>query len=368
MKFGLFFEISVPRPLTRANEALAVTNTLEQARIADELGFDRVWVVEHHFLEEYSHSSAPELVLSAIAAQTKKIRVCHGAVVCLPKMNHPVRVAERTAMLDILSNGRVELGTARSSTWTELGGFDLDPDMTKAYWDEFVHVIPQMWTRDSFSYEGQTFSMPERNVIPKPYQNPHPPMWVAVTTPGTEIDAARRGMGSLGVSAASFADQEKTVKRYRQAIQSCEPVGKVVTNEVAAMNFLFCHEDRKYASSKGLGMIKTFNHLNTGCLWNREVYPTPSYKSLTNLAPSSNAPANVPNDPSMEKPVPEGITVGDPSDIIKAIKTWEATGVDSVNFLVNCVEKIPQAEVIQSLRLFAKEVMPAFRNKAREAA
>ena len=117
-------------------------HALEQARLADELGFDWVWAVEHHFLEEYSHCSAPEVVLTAVAAQTERVRIGHGAVVCVPEMNHPIRVAERCATLDIVSGGRLEVGTARSSTWTELGGFDADPDDTKKTWDEFVRVLP----------------------------------------------------------------------------------------------------------------------------------------------------------------------------------------------------------------------------------
>ena len=123
MKFGIFFELSTPRPFSTAVEWSVYHNALEQCRLADELGFDHVWAVEHHFLEEYSHCSAPEVFLAAVAAQTQRIRVGHGAVVCVPEMNHPIRVAERAAALDIISNGRLEFGTARSSTWTELGGF-----------------------------------------------------------------------------------------------------------------------------------------------------------------------------------------------------------------------------------------------------
>lgn len=143
MKFGIFFEMSTPRPFTPAVETSVYHHALEQARVADELGFDWVWAVEHHFfLEEYSHCSAPEVVLAAVAAQTERIRVGHGAVVCVPEMNHPIRVAERCATLDIVSEGRLEVGTARSSTWTELGGFGADPDHTKKTWDEFVRALP----------------------------------------------------------------------------------------------------------------------------------------------------------------------------------------------------------------------------------
>ena len=131
MKFGIFFELSTPRPFNRANEAAVYHNALEQCRLADELGFDHVWAVEHHFLEEYSHCSAPEVFLTAVAAQTQRVRVGHGAVVCVPEMNHPIRVAERAAALDIIARGRLEFGTARSSTWTELGGFEVNPDDTK---------------------------------------------------------------------------------------------------------------------------------------------------------------------------------------------------------------------------------------------
>src|SRR5918911_4210259 len=148
MQFGIFYELSVPRPWMRESERTVYNNALEQVTLADELGFDQVWAVEHHFLEEYSHCSAPELFLTAVATSTTRIRVGHGAVVCVPVMNHPIRVAERAAVLDILSGGRLEFGTGRSATWTELAGFQASPDDTKKTWDEFVRVIPKMWTRE----------------------------------------------------------------------------------------------------------------------------------------------------------------------------------------------------------------------------
>src|SRR5207244_12589117 len=177
MKFSIFYELSVPRPWTRESERTVYNNALEQVKLADELGFDQVWAVEHHFLEEYSHCSAPELFLTACAMVTKNIHVGHGIVGCVPEFNHPIRVAERAAVLDILSGGRPELGTGRSATWTEPRGCRATPDTTKQSWDEFVHCIPQMWTEERFSYDGRFFSMPSRAVLPKPYQKPHPPMW-----------------------------------------------------------------------------------------------------------------------------------------------------------------------------------------------
>ena len=261
MKFGIFYELSVPRPWDGEAERKVYMNALEQVRLADEVGFDQVWAVEHHFLEEYSHCSAPELFLTACAMQTKNIHVGHGIVICVPEFNHPIRIAERAAVLDILSGGRLEFGTGRSATWTELGGFRANPDDTKKSWDEFVHCLPKMWMQERFSYEGKYFSMPSRAVLPKPYQKPHPPMWVAVTSPGTELDAADRGIGSLGVTFTSFAEQEAKVKEYRRRIQNCNPVGGFVNNQVNTVNFSFCHEDSETGTKIGMRMIQHFNYL-----------------------------------------------------------------------------------------------------------
>jgi alkanesulfonate monooxygenase SsuD/methylene tetrahydromethanopterin reductase-like flavin-dependent oxidoreductase (luciferase family) len=357
VKFGIFFELSVPRPFAGDIEQRVYAHALEQARLADQLGFDFVWAVEHHFLEEYSHCSAPELVLTAVAMQTERIRVGHGAVVCVPEMNHPIRVAERAATLDLLSGGRLELGTARSSTWTELGGFAANPDDTKKAWDEYVRALPQLWAPGHARWQGRCFRMPERNVLPKPIQQPHPPLWVTVTSPGTELDAAERGIGCLGVAAAGYAEQERRTREYHRRIRSCDPVSSVVNDRVTTLNFLYCHEDAKRAAATGMRMVGMFGLANAHLLWTREAFPTRAYQSLANLAPSGTGGGN-PADPFG---VPDGICVGDPQRIVEAIRRWESIGVDGINFLLNGMETIPQAEVLESLRLFAREVLPQFR-------
>jgi alkanesulfonate monooxygenase SsuD/methylene tetrahydromethanopterin reductase-like flavin-dependent oxidoreductase (luciferase family) len=358
MKFGIFFELSVPRPFSADREREVFQNALEQCRVADELGFDLIWAVEHHFLEEYSHCSAPEIFLTAVAMQTQRIRVGHGAVVCVPEMNHPIRVAERAAFLDVISDGRLEFGTARSSTWTELGGFEANPDATKRDWDEYVRVLPKMWTQERVSHEGSCFSMPERAVLPKPVQKPHPPMWVTVTSPGTELDAAERGLGALGVATASYREQEQRTREYHRRIQHCEPVGEVVNDQVATLNFLYCHENPERAAATGLRMLGMFGLLNSQLLFTREVFPTRAYASLAGLSVPERRDAG---NPGVDRALPEGICIGDPKHVIGAIKQWEALGVDSINFLLNASELIPQQELLASLRLFAAEVMPAFR-------
>jgi len=359
MKFGLFFELSVPQPLTRADEAQVYRDALEQGRLADELGFSTAWAVEHHFLQEYSHCSAPEVFLTAVAMSTRRIRVGHGGVVCVPQINHPIRVAERAAALDIISGGRLDMGTARASTFTELGGFMADPDTTKISWDEYIHVLPRLWTEERVRYDGTTFSFPERPVVPKPVQEPHPPLWVTVTSPGTECDAADRGIGCLGVAAASFREQERRTHEYRRRIRQCSPAGRVVNDQIATMNYLFCHEDDEVASRVGGAMFSTFGMLNSHLLWAREVYPTPAYQSLGNLAAGVVAQVRDDN-PGARRPIPDGVAIGDPKRIIEAIKVWEAIGVDAINFLLNAANVVPQEQVLRSMRLFAAEVMPHF--------
>jgi alkanesulfonate monooxygenase SsuD/methylene tetrahydromethanopterin reductase-like flavin-dependent oxidoreductase (luciferase family) len=358
MQFGLFFELSVPRPFTGGIERAVYERSLEQVRLADALGFDTVWAVEHHFLEEYSHCSAPEIFLTACAMQTTRIRVGHGAVVCVPAMNHPVRVAERAAVLDIVSGGRLELGTARSSTWTELGGFGIDPDTTKKTWDEYVRALPKMWTQERFAWDGVSFSMPERSILPKPVQVPHPPLWVTVTSPGTELDAADRGIGCLGVAAAGFGEQERRTREYHRRIRQCDPVSSAVNDKVATLNFLYCHEDARVAAAAGMRMLGLFSFFNANLLPTREAYPTRAYQSLGALAPTPIADAGSPGD---ARGIPEGIAIGDPQRITDAIARWESIGIDAINFIVNAVETIPQDDVLASMRLFAAEVMPRFR-------
>lgn len=362
MKFGIFFELSAPRPFSRETEWQVYHNALEQCRVADELGFDHVWAVEHHFLEEYSHCSAPEVFLTAVAAQTRRIRVGHGAVVCVPEMNHPVRVAERAAALDILSGGRLELGTARSSTWTELGGFAVNPDDTKITWDEFVRALPRMWTETEFEWHGKAFSMPSRNVLPKPLQDPHPPLWVTVTSPGTELDAADRGLGCLGVSAAGYEEQERRTREYHRRIANCDPVGGVVNDQVHTMNFLYCHEDYRVARDVGVPMVNAFNVANAHLYWTREAYPTRAYQALGNAGAAMRPRKAAADDPSVAKGLPEGVGVGDPEHLVRTIERWESIGVTGINFLLNAMEMVPQQQVLDSLRLFAREVMPRFRD------
>jgi alkanesulfonate monooxygenase SsuD/methylene tetrahydromethanopterin reductase-like flavin-dependent oxidoreductase (luciferase family) len=206
--------------------------------------------------------------------------------------------------------------------------------------------------------------MPERTIIPRVYQRPHPPMWVAVTSPGTELDAADRGLGSLGLTFGGFAEQEKKIAEYRRRIQLCDPVGEFVNDQVSTVNFLYCHEDDATGRATGRRMADAFNYLASQLISAREAYPTRSYPSL-GLLPQLRRQAT---GPDANEQAGEGLALGSPERIIRALKRWEAVGVDRVNFLLNTLELIPQADVLASLRLFAREVMPAFAERKPAAA
>src|SRR5436853_190751 len=198
MRFGIFYEHQLPRPWDQDAEQRLIADALDQVELADRLGIDSVWEVEHHFLEEYSHSSAPEVFLAAASQRTHRIRLGHGIVQTAPAYNHPARTAERIAMLDLVSNGRVEFGSGESSSEAELGGFGIDPMLKREMWLEGLEVAVRCMTATPFTgVDGKFVQMPPRNVVPKPVQKPHPPLWVACSRRDTIHLAAQKGIGAL---------------------------------------------------------------------------------------------------------------------------------------------------------------------------
>ena len=173
MKFGLLYEMQRPSPDGVVDEKSLVEETLEQCVLADEAGFDYLWFVEHHFLTTFSGSSSPEVIYGALSKLTKRIRLGFGVVI-LPH-HHPIRVAERVALVDQLSDGRVEFGTGRSSPYEQLG-FEIDPKDTRDIRDEALKMVPQIWQSEEFQWEGRFWNVPPRQVHPKPMQKPHPPI------------------------------------------------------------------------------------------------------------------------------------------------------------------------------------------------
>jgi alkanesulfonate monooxygenase SsuD/methylene tetrahydromethanopterin reductase-like flavin-dependent oxidoreductase (luciferase family) len=366
VKFAMFYEIPVPRPWNENSEYHAYKNTIEQAALGDEMGFHSVWTVEHHFLEEYSHCSNPEVLYGAIAMRTKNMRLGYG-VRLLPKpYNHPVRSAESAAVLDLISDGRVEFGTGRSSTRAELEGFGIHPSETREMWQEALGHIVGCWTNDEYEFEGKHWSMPKRRVLPKPLQKPHPPLWGATGSPETHRLVGEMGLGLLSFSVGTPPEElKRRIDIYREGIANCvEPVGKFINNQAASFTMVNVAPTRAESiarseesflwyprhGAKIIGSVAqwlreeqqelgTYDYL--GATADRVEDGSLSYLSMDYLLDSNAAVA------------------GSPDDAIATFKAYEATGCDLVFCLLDPY-KIGHEGVMQTIELMGKHVIPAF--------
>jgi alkanesulfonate monooxygenase SsuD/methylene tetrahydromethanopterin reductase-like flavin-dependent oxidoreductase (luciferase family) len=252
MKIDLFNEIQDPRPWTEGHEHARFMQAIEQAELADELGYGCWWQVEHHGAEEFSLSSAPEIMLAAISQRTRRIRIGHSAVLAPGAINHPVRAAERAATLDHLSGGRLEVGLTRS-TAPEWRLFGVDPAEVAAQTREAFELVPKLWTSPRVTHDGRFYHLDNVPVLPKPYQRPHPPLWQAASSPSAFEDAGRRGVGVLGTSIWESIDRvERMIRLYRDAAARCQrPVGAYVNDQVAYFTFVHCADTDEQARRDG---------------------------------------------------------------------------------------------------------------------
>ena len=275
MRFGMLYELQLPKPWAEDSEQRLVNDAIDQCVLADTLGIDYAWSVEHHFLEEYSHCSASEVFLSAIAARTKRINVGFGIRQVISNYNHPARTAEAVAMLDLVSNGRAQFGIGEGATRLELGGFGIQAKRKRAMSLEASREIADMMVMEPYpGYECEDWSLPCRNVLPKPVQKPHPPMWMACTNRDTIKVAAQNG---LGVLAFSFLDPEEAMtwsKIYYDTIMSeeCVPLGHAVNANMAMVSAFSLHEDHEEASRRGEDGFRFFEYA-VGALVTDDVVP-----------------------------------------------------------------------------------------------
>src|SRR3954468_1155615 len=250
MRFGIFFEHQLPRPWGAGAEHKLLHDALEQIEIADRVGFDTVWEVEHHFLEEYSHSSASDVFLAAASQRTENIRLGFGILPLPPGYQHPARVAETAATLDLVSGGRVELGTGETSSGAELAGFDVDRATKRKQWDEALDVVARMMVETPFAgVQGKYITMPPRNVGPKPAQQPHPPLWVACSRRETIRLAAEKGLGALSFAFVEPEEARAWVDEYYDIIGSdrCVPAGLAINPNIAVALPMMVHADETVA-------------------------------------------------------------------------------------------------------------------------
>jgi len=254
MKFGLFYELQLPHPWDEDAEQRLYREALEQIELADRVGIDHAWAVEHHFLEEYSHCSAPEVFLANAAARTSRIRLGHGIRQVISRYNHPARTAEVISTLDIVSGGRVDFGIGEGATRMELAGFGVPAKNKRAMSLEAAEQIANMMSLNPYpGYSSPSFEMPCRNVIPKPLQKPHPPIWMACTNRETIRVAASHGLGVLAFSFVDPDDAHAWRNAYYDTIASekCVPLGHSVNPNLAMVTGFSVHPDRAVAVERG---------------------------------------------------------------------------------------------------------------------
>src|SRR3954464_1394434 len=253
MEFGLFQGGFVHRDMRAANpnaEHDRLVSEVELCEVGDEHNWKYAWFTEHHFLQEYSHISASETLMAWGLARPQDIHVASGIINIAPPVNHPARVAERVAMMDLVSGGRFEFGTGRGSSTTEMGGFGItDPEITRDMYDEVIVEFKKMWADSKYEFDGRFFTMPERNVLPKPYVKPHPPMWVAAGNPDTFEKAARMCLGVFCFPGGTPEKMRPLVELYKEHVADAEPVGDYINDNVAISTSFMCLEDGDAARS-----------------------------------------------------------------------------------------------------------------------
>jgi alkanesulfonate monooxygenase SsuD/methylene tetrahydromethanopterin reductase-like flavin-dependent oxidoreductase (luciferase family) len=355
VEFGIFIQGYNPAFRREGNsnaEHQAFMDELAAVQAADEAGFKYVWVTEHHFLDEYSHLSANDVVCGYLAHATKRIHIGSGIFNPLPQVNHPAKVAERVAMLDHLSGGRFEFGTGRGAGTHEILGFLPgleDLTKTREIWEDVIGEFPKMWLEDEYQgYQGKYWQLPPRKVLPKPYIKPHPPMWYAAGNASSYEMAARKGLGVLGFSVGDFTAAEKAVTSYKKAVASAEPIGAFVNDNLMCCVAAYVAEDREEAYRSYIDSRP--NYLVSNVFRYHDTFPHPP---------------EVPNWPDrIPEPTREAIplmleagalVLGDPDDALKQARSWESIGVDQLVFGIG---PAPLEETVRTIKLLGEHVIP----------
>jgi alkanesulfonate monooxygenase SsuD/methylene tetrahydromethanopterin reductase-like flavin-dependent oxidoreductase (luciferase family) len=375
MKFGIQYQLNVVRPLDRDDwgpddEHKRFQEALEQIEFADKLGFDYMFETEHHFLEEYSASSAPEVFMGAASQRTKNIRLIHGIVQMPPKQNHPARVAERIATLDLVSNGRVEFGTGEGATVTEIEGFGTKREDKKAAWEEATRECLRMMTMTPYpGFEGDYFSMPERNVVPKPLQKPHPPVWVAASRLETVMVGARFGMGAMGVGFETPEEAEERVSRYYELIRNCRPIGKAINPALAAGGNMMMARTNEEAMQRGLRGAQFFGFalgFTNGEVHHGRDHLNREFVKRFGLEGRENTVTETEPDDETQRTLfragRRGNFIGSPEFVRENLRKYEEAHIDIMNFYIQVHERRHE-HIMETLEMFAKEVMPEFQER-----
>ena len=356
MKFGQLHLFEHPRGRTE-NEI--IEEQMDIVVKAEEFDFDSVWLAEHHF-REYGYCSTPAVMLAAVAARTKRIRLGTGVVV-LP-LNHPVRVAEDYAMLDHLSNGRLDLGVGRGYQPHEFQGFHVDQSRSRDMFRESVEIIQKAWTEDTFSYDGEFYQCEELSVRPKPLQQPHPPLWLACIQPETATLAGQKGLGALLMTFMGPEPVAERVDLYRKALQNAEPVGAEVNDRLALFAFAFCGErdaeTRELAGPEALWYRETLGEIFSR-EWERHDTVPDSYQYHARVHSRGEQARRGDYNSYIDS---GAFCMGDPDACIRIIERYAALKPEQFVMIMQ-VGNLPHEKIMESIRLFGKHVLPEFKRR-----
>jgi alkanesulfonate monooxygenase SsuD/methylene tetrahydromethanopterin reductase-like flavin-dependent oxidoreductase (luciferase family) len=355
MEFGIFVQTHLPGHLAHepVAEHRALLDDLGLIVQADQSSWKYAWVSEHHCLTEYSHLSASESFIPFALARTNRIHVGSGIWPLSPVTNHPIRLAERAAMCDQLSEGRFEFGTGRGAGSWEVGTFNLTNDITKDRWNEVIVEFKEMWSSLDYSHEGTYFSNPGRNILPKPYGGgrTHPAMWVAAGNPATYEKAASMGLGALGFNMSAIHDMKPAVDSYKAAIGNAKPVGRYVNDNVMITNTVVClpdgNEARKWATKMGLSYIQSLT-----CLYH-DTFPIPEWADRwPNIIPE-------PTLSDIDERIKLGyILCGNPDEVSEQVERYLEVGCDQVGFGLPI--GLPHDIAMETVKTFGEKVIPNF--------
>jgi alkanesulfonate monooxygenase SsuD/methylene tetrahydromethanopterin reductase-like flavin-dependent oxidoreductase (luciferase family) len=365
-------------------------DVLEQARLADEMGYECWWSVEHHGCGEFSLSSTPELMNVSIAHATQRLRIGHAGVLGPFQINHPIRVAERAAYLDVISGGRLEMGVTRSSV-NEWVTFEVDGEKTRQQMSELYHMLPRMWKEQTFSWDSDLLKIPEMNVIPKPVQQPHPPLWQAGQSPDGIQAAGELGVGMVCTTLLSpLAFLTGLLEMYRAAIAKCqEPAGDWINNQFANFTFVHCAESREDAIRHHVGESvlwymnscasvfrvprKAILDIIRGALVRQEEINWRQFGGQAtveeDLDPDDPSPVvRLLNRQALGMPIDaeeafealeplESVIIGDPDTCLAKMKGFAELGVDRL-LCFQAFGDLRQEHILESMRLVGRELLP----------
>jgi len=356
MEFGLFLQGYVPGPAAHDTdrEHEAFLREVELVVLADRTNWKYAWFSEHHALTEYSHLSSSEVMMAYLARATERIHLGSGIFNLSPRVNHPVRNAERVAMLDHLSEGRFEWGTGRGAGSHEVATFNIDDtSSTRAEWDEVIREIPRMWETEAYTFQGAHFQIDKpHNILPKPYRNVHPPIWVACGNPPTFGKAGRLGIGALGFNFSPIHEMRPMIEAYKKGIAECEePIGRYVNDNVMVTNAVLCFEDgdraRDIATRPNRGYLYSLV-----CLYH-DTFPKPDWAPVWPEKP------RVLDRETVDAAIAAGaLLCGTPEEVAEQLQAYERSGVDQLVFGVP--SDLEHDEAMECIELFGNNVIGEF--------